>query len=300
MTKQFEVLIIGGSYAGLSAAMALGRSLRQVLVIDSGKPCNRFTPHAHNFITHDGQVPAQIAKQARQQVERYNTVFFHEGLAVEGRKTEAGFEVETEAGEVFFAKKLIFATGLRDVLPDIPGLSDCWGKTALHCPYCHGYEVRKQPTAILGNGDYGYDFSKLISHWTADLTLLTNGPSTLDEARAEKLNKHGIRLVETEIDHLKQVDGQLQAIVFKDNTSLPMNAMYLHPDPVQQCSIPQQLGCEMTELGLLKVDMMQKTTVPGVFACGDNSSPRFLSAAVATGGMAGAVVNKVLVEEVFE
>lgn len=299
MANHFEALIIGGSYAGLAAAMALGRSLRQVLVIDSGKPCNRFTPHSHNFITHDGGVPAEIAQLARQQVERYDTVHFHEGLAVEGRKMGAGFEVKTQAGEVFFGKKLIFATGLRDVLPDIPGLSACWGKTAIHCPYCHGYEVRKQPTAILGNGDYGYDFSKLIHQLTDDLTLLTNGKSTLTQEQKGKLDKYSIRIMEKEISHFEQKDGNLQAVIFKDKTSLPLQAMYLRPNSVQHCEIPQQLGCELTEMGLLKVDMMQKTTVPDVFACGDNSSPRFLSAAVAAGNVAGAVVNKVLVEERF-
>lgn len=300
MKREFEVLVIGGSYAGLSAAMALGRSLRQVLVIDSGLPCNRFTPHSHNFITHDGATPAEITRQARQQVERYDTVHFHEGLAMEGRKTGAGFEIETQAGEVFFGKKLVFATGLRDDLPDLPGLSDCWGKTALHCPYCHGYEVRKQPTAVLGNGGYGYDFGKLISQWTDDLTLLTNGESTLSEEQAAKLQKHGIRIVETKISHLEHAKGKLRSVVFKDKTSLPLHAMYLRPNAVQHCKIPHQLGCELTEMGTLKVDIMQKTTVPGVFACGDNMTMgRAVAAAVATGMLAGAVTNAMLVEEVF-
>lgn len=300
MEKEFEVLIIGGSYAGLSAAMALGRSLRQVLVIDSGQPCNRFTPHSHNFITHDGEAPAEIARKARQQVERYETVHFHQGQAVEGRKTETGFEVKTQAGEAFFSKKLVFATGLQDVLPDIPGLADCWGKTALHCPYCHGFEVRKQPTAVFGNGSYGYDFGKLISQWTDDLTLLTNGESTLSEEQTAKLQKHGIRIVETEISHFEQKDGELKAVVFKDKTSLPLHAMYLRPKSVQHCDIPSQLGCELTEMGTLKVDMMQKTTVLGVFACGDNMSMgRAVAAAVATGMLAGAVANAMLVEDMF-
>ncbi len=152
MKNEFDVLIVGGSYAGLSAAMALGRSLRQVLVMDSGQPCNRFTPHAHNFITHDGKAPADIAQQARQDVARYNTVHFHEGLAVEGRKTASGFEVKTQAGELFFGKKLLFATGIKDHLPDIEGFEACWGISMIHCPYCHGYEFRGQKTGIWANG----------------------------------------------------------------------------------------------------------------------------------------------------
>jgi len=121
----FDVIIIGGSYSGLSAGMALGRSLRKVLIIDDGKPCNRQTPHSHNFITHDGKAPAEIAALARQQVEKYDTVTFFNGLATSGTKTADGFNIQTASGETFNAKKLIFATGVKDHMPAIPGLGEC-------------------------------------------------------------------------------------------------------------------------------------------------------------------------------
>src|SRR5690606_33588214 len=127
--KNFDVIIIGGSYAGLSAAMALGRSLRNVLIIDSGKPCNRYTPHSHNFITQDGAVPGVIAAKAKEQVLKYDTVKFLEGYAAEGKKTENGFEIAVESGERCSTQKLIFATGVKDIFPDIKGFQDCWGKT---------------------------------------------------------------------------------------------------------------------------------------------------------------------------
>src|SRR5687767_10565291 len=133
--KNFDVIIIGGSYAGLSAAMALGRALRNVLIIDSGKPCNRQTPHSHNFITQDGKTPAEIATLAKQQVEKYDTVTFFSGLATDGAKTENGFQIQTGSGETFRAKKLIFATGVKDVMPTIEGYAECWGISVLHCPY---------------------------------------------------------------------------------------------------------------------------------------------------------------------
>src|SRR5690606_26609566 len=139
--KHFDVIIIGGSYAGLSAAMALGRALRNVLIIDGGSPCNRQTPHSHNFITQDGEKPHIIAEKARTQVLQYPTIKFITGIAHSGFKTEFGFTITTKANETFEAKKLIFATGLKDNMPDIKGFSECWGISVIHCPYCHGYEV---------------------------------------------------------------------------------------------------------------------------------------------------------------
>jgi len=300
MTKEFEVIIIGGSYAGLSAAMALGRSLRQVLVIDNGLPCNRFTPHSHNFITHDGEAPAEIARQARHQVERYDTVHFHEGLAVEGRKAETGFEIKTQAGEVFFGKKFVFATGIRDLLPDIPGLAACWGKTLIHCPYCHGYEFRQQKTGIMANGKRAFHLASLVNNLTGDLTVLTSGKADFDETQWEKMRKHGVKVIETEISKIEQDGGRIQSIVFKDGSRTGFEAAYASVPFAQHSEIPASLGCELTEQGYVKVNDFQQTTVEGVFACGDNSSMmRSVANAVATGNLAGAMVNMGLTEEHF-
>ena len=177
--QQFDVIIIGGSYSGLAAAMALGRALRRVLIIDSGKPCNRQTPYSHNFLTQDGKTPKEISTLAKHQVEQYETVQFFNGLATNGEKTQNGFEIHTELGKQFAARKLIFATGVKDLMPHIPGFTESWGISILHCPYCHGYEVKHEKTGILGNGNYGYEFSALISNWTKDLTLYTNCSRTM-------------------------------------------------------------------------------------------------------------------------
>jgi thioredoxin reductase len=126
-SNHFEVIILGGSYAGLAAGMALGRAMRRVLIIDSGNPCNKQTPHSHNFLTNDGKTPTEIAKLARQQVARYGSIAFLDGLVASGVKTEKGFEVHTSTGETFITRKLVFATGIKDILPDIPGFSECWG-----------------------------------------------------------------------------------------------------------------------------------------------------------------------------
>ncbi|MBW3470468.1 NAD(P)/FAD-dependent oxidoreductase [Arthrospiribacter ruber] len=299
-TTQFDVIIIGGSYAGLSAAMALGRALRKVLVIDSGLPCNRQTPHSHNFITQDGEKPQDIAEKARAQVMKYDTVQFHYALANSGKQIENGFSITTEEGKVFTSKKLIFATGIKDIMPDIPGFSACWGISVIHCPYCHGYEVKGVPTGILANGDVAYHYAQLIRNWTRDLTVFTNGKSTLTPEQSERISKHNIHIVEKEIDHLKHNNGHLSQVQFKDNTSLDVTAIYSRPEQKQHCPIPEMLGCELTEHGFIKVEMTQKTTVEGVFACGDNSSPmRSVANAVASGNLVGAMANHELTSEEF-
>lgn len=298
--REFDVIIIGGSYSGLAAGMALGRALRQVLIIDSGNPCNKQTPYSHNFITQDGKTPADITLLARQQVEKYGTVKFMNGSAVRGSKVEKGFEIKVGSGETFSAKKLIFATGIKDSIPNIDGVKECWGISVLHCPYCHGYEVKNESTGVLGNGEKGFEFVSLISNWTKDLTLFTNGKSTLTTNQAAKLDSHRIKLIETEIERLEHTHGQLQNIIFKDGTTSPIKAFYA-PSPFEQhCGIPEVLGCELTDEGYLKTDSIQRTSVHGVYACGDNSTRlRTVANAVAMGATAGMMINKEIVLEEF-
>ena len=297
----FDVIIVGGSYSGLAAGMALGRALRKVLIVDSGKPCNRQTPHSHNFITHDGRPPAEIAMLARQQVEKYSTVTFLNDQAIYSAKTDGGFEVKTASGETFRAKKMIFATGIKDILPAIPGLAECWGISVLHCPYCHGYEVRGERTGIVANGEAAFELAALISNWTNDLTVFANGIATLTSVQTETLAKHGIHIVETPVETLGHSDGYLQRIILKDGTVYPLKALYIRVPFEQHSEIPMSLGCELTDDGYIKVDTQQRTTVPGVFACGDNTTRmRTVANAVAMGTTAGMMVNKEFVSETFE
>lgn len=298
--NEFDVIIIGGSYSGLAAAMALGRSLKKVLVVDDGKPCNRQTPHSHNFLTQDGSTPKEISTLARQQVEKYSTVKLFSGLLTSAVKTGPGFEIRTNSDGSFTAKKLIFATGIKDVLPPIEGVAECWGISALHCPYCHGYEVRNEKTGILANGDDGFEFANLISNWTKDLTLFTNGRSTLTPEQTASLERHHIKIVETEIEKLTHSNGYIEKIVSKDGTTFPVKAVYVRTRFEQNSTVPLDLGCELTEEGYIKTDGFQKTTVPGVFACGDMTTRmRTVANAVATGATAGMMANREIVFEGF-
>lgn len=299
-SKEFDVIIIGGSYAGLSAGMALGRSLRNVLIIDGGKPCNRQTPHSHNFITQDGQTPKQIAEEAKDQVLKYNTVSFLEDVVISGSKTENGFVINTQSGASFAASKLLFATGLNDQMPDIKGFAECWGISVLHCPYCHGYEVKHESIGLIVNGDIAFEFTKLISNWTKDLTLFTNGKSTLKPEQIDKIKQRNIEIIETEIAEIEHHEGYVKYIVFKDGSKQKVTAIFAKIGFKQHSELPEQFGCEISEQGFIQVDDLQRTTIPGIYAAGDNTTmARSVSVAAAAGTKSGSFINKELIDEAF-
>ena len=300
MKNQYDVIIIGGSYAGLSAAMSLGRSLRKVLVIDGGKPCNAQTPHSHNFLTQDGKTPEEISTISREQVEKYSTIKFYKGSAKSGIKTEKGFEITTGNDEKFDSKKLIFATGIIDEIPNIKGFQECWGISLIHCPYCHGYEFQNKKTAIIANGDRGFHIASLVNNLTKDLTIFTRGKANFTDVQIQKLKLNNIEIIETEISELKHHHGMVENLVLTDGKIMNFEAVYGAFSFTQHSNIPETLGCEMTEMGHIKTDQFQKTNIPGVFACGDNCSPmRSVANSVFQGNLAGAMVNAELVGQRF-
>jgi thioredoxin reductase len=294
----YDVIIIGGSYAGLAAAMALGRALKNTLVLDSGLPCNRQTPHSHNFLTNDGKTPAEIAATAKQQVLAYPTVAFFNATVTNASKTGDGFIVSLNSGETFSAHKLIFATGIKDILPNVTGLSECWGISVLHCPYCHGYEVKGVPTAILNNGDTAFELAKLIRNWTDDLVILANGSADFTDEQWHFFKMQNIKVKAGEVSAVVHTDGYISGIAFADGTSVPVKAAYMRAPFVQHSGLAEKLGCEITPEGYIKINPMQQTTVQGVFSCGDNSGPmRAVAHAVFTGTMAGISASKELIFE---
>ncbi|RSK49001.1 NAD(P)/FAD-dependent oxidoreductase [Hymenobacter rigui] len=287
-----DVVIIGGSYAGLAAAMALGRALRQVVVLDSGRPCNRQTPHSHNFLTQDGEKPAVIRERALAQVRRYPTVQVVADEALLAEKAADGFRIATAGGRHLTARKLIFASGIEDLLPALPGLAACWGISVLHCPYCHGYEVHGQPLGVLNNGDGGFVQARLIRNWTPQLTLFTNGPSTLTEAQTRQLHAEGILVEESSVQAVCHEQGKLCSLALANGAEADLIAVFTHVPFRQQSELPALLGCRVTATGHLEVDDWQKTSVPGVYAAGDATTPmRSVANAVAAGTRAGAFVN---------
>lgn len=298
--KNFEVIIIGGSYAGLSAAMALGRALRSVLILDGGLPCNRQTPYSHNFLTRDGEKPADIAAKAKAQVLQYSTVAFLNGFAQSGKKTDKDFVITTHSGQEFSAQKLLFATGVLDSIPEIEGFKACWGISVIHCPFCHGYEVRKEKTGILANGERAFHLASLVNNLTDDLLVLTNGKAEFTPEQLAKLDRWNIKIIEASVSEIAHESGHIKAVVFEDGSRETFQTLYAGIPFLQHSDIPLSLGCELTPNGHLKIDTAQKTTVDGVFACGDNSAMvRSVASAVYSGNLAGAMINKELTDERF-
>lgn len=298
--KIFDVIVVGGSVAGLSAAMTLGRSLMNVLVIDNGDPCNKQAPHSHNFITQDGKSPRSITAEAKSQVKKYETVEFMDGLVISGDKQDKFFLITLESGEEFYAKKLLFTTGLKDIMPEIIGFKESWGISILHCPFCHGYEVKDKEIGILGNGTMGFNLAKLIYHWSTNLTVFTNGVSTLSLEEEEKLKKYDITIICKKISHFEHEKGQLKNIVFEDGSSEAMTVIFAKPEFEQKCDLPRIMGCKITDHGFILIDQMQKTTVSGIYAAGDNSyGLRTISVATAAGTKTGAFIVHDLINEIF-
>ncbi len=297
---EFEVIIVGGSYAGLSAALTLGRSLRKTLIIDAGKPCNRQTPHSHNFLTQDGSTPTEISQIAISQVSKYNSIKFYDGLAIGGKRTNNRFEITTSKGAVFTTKKLVFAAGIKDLMPDIKGFSECWGISVVHCPYCHGYEIRNKKTAIMANGERAFHLASLVNNLTKEISILTSGAKNFEEDQLEKFKKNNIQVIEKEISAIDHQNGQLEKVVFKDGSTESFECAYAAIPFEQNSDIPKELGCKLTEHGHIEVNFMQKTSQEGIFACGDNSSMmRAVATAVYGGNITGAMINHELTQEIF-
>jgi len=298
-TEFFDVIIVGGSYSGLSAALALGRSLRKVLIIDNKEPCNRFAPYSHNFITQDGEVPSSISEKSRKQILKYETVFYHHDTVLETEKSKDLFIIRTKEGKKATCNKLLFATGLKDIMPDIQGFAECWGVSVLHCPYCHGYEVRNEATGILGNSNLAFHYAQLVSNLTDRLTIFTNGKEEFTDEQKKILQYNDIQIVEEKITALEHTEGKLKCLHMGNQTSFPLTALYARPAFEQHCKIPIQLGCKTNEQGLLILDNSQQTNISGVYACGDNSAFRSVAVAVSTGSKAGAAINASLAIEKF-
>lgn len=298
--RSFQVIIIGGSYAGLSAAMALGRSLRDVLIIDSGDPCNKQTPRSHNFITQDGQTPAAITQLAKEQVMKYPTVRFINGIVDSVEGTDGNFVVHTRSKHHFSAEKILFATGLKDEIPDIKGYAECWGISILHCPYCHGYEVAGKKTGLLASSDHAYEAVKLISNWSPELIIFSNGKHELTDKHLEKIEQYGVEIIEKEIMEMKHENGYLRSLLFIDGTEYEIGVIFARPKISQHSSIPELLGCQLNEHGFIEVDEFQKTTIPGIYAAGDMATMfRSVPLAVASGTKAGALINAELINDHF-
>lgn len=292
----YDVMVVGGSYAGLSAALQLARARRRVLVLDSGRRRNATSAHAHGFLTRDGESPAEIASIGKAQLLRYPTVTWLEGEAVSAAAVDDGFRVDVAGQEPLHARRLVLATGIRDRLPALPGIENRWGRSVFHCPYCHGYELDGGPIGLLAASPLAFHLGPMLPDWGPTTLFLQEGiePSA-DELRL--LAKRGVRVERTPVDGFAQPEGA--SLRLADGRTVELTGLFVPTLAAQASPLPTALGCTLEETPMgefVKVDMMGATSVPGVFAGGDAARPGgALAFAVADGTRAGAAAHRSLV-----
>jgi thioredoxin reductase len=294
-----DVIVVGGSIAGLSAAMPLVRARRRVLVIDAGAPRNRFSVSSHGVFGHDGKSPAEMIGGARAQVLAYPTARVIEGRGVRASRRDDGFAVELESGAIHTAARLILATGIVDELPDMPGLRERWGRTVLHCPYCHGYETGGGHLGVLATGPTAIHQAMLLPDWGDEVTLFTNGAVEPDDEQRAALAARGVRIEERRVTGLIGETPALDAVTLEDGEIVPVRAIFTASRTRLASPLAEQLGCELDEgpFGpVIRTDAFKATTVPGVFAAGDAARMMHnASWAIADGVMAGTATHQSLV-----
>ena len=267
-----DVAIIGGGVAGLSAALVLGRARRRTLVVDAGEPRNAPSPGVHSFFSRDGILPGELLRVGREQLAPYGSVRLRRGRVSGAERVGDGFRLHLDDGGVVAARRVVLALGVVDALPAGEGLRERWGHGVFHCPYCHGWEMRDRPLAVLGNGEDGVRLARLATGWTRDVVLCTDGPATFGAPERALLDRNGIAVRERRVARVEGEGTAVSRVVFEDGGVLPRAGVLVRPPFRQRSDQPAARGCSLTEQGIIRTDEDGRTSVPGVFAVGDCAS----------------------------
>ena len=296
-----DAIIVGGSFAGLSAALQLARARRRVLVIDAGLPRNRFASESHGVLGHDGKPGSQVLAEARQQLLAYPTVQVFSGRVSRVDSGEAGFVVEAEDGMRWFTgRRLLLATGVADVLPEVPGLPERWGKTVVHCPYCHGYEIGGGAVGVLGTGPMSVHQALLFADW-GEVTLFTQGVVAVSAEEQASLAARKVRVESSPIVELQGVAPALDGVLLRDGRRVAIKALLVGTQVRMASPLAAALGCAFDDSPfgpIVRIDAWGQTSVPGVYAGGDMARvPHSITFACAGGVAAGIGLHASLVME---
>lgn len=288
---KFDVIIIGGSYAGLSAALQLGRARKNILVVDAGERRNRFASHSHGFLGQDGKAPGEIITEARRQIERYPTIDWAEGRVTDAEGSFGDFVIEIDGGRRETADRLILAMGVADELPAIAGLKERWGSSVFHCPYCHGYELNQGKIGVIAASPLAIHHALMLPDW-GETTFFTNGVFEPDADQNALLSKRGVRVETTRI---REITGHAD-VVLADGRSIALAGLFTQPKLRIASNWLEKLGCAVEEGPMgssIVTDPMKQTTAPGIFACGDVARPAgSVALSVGDGAMAGAAAHR--------
>lgn len=303
MEKIWDCVIVGGGAAGLSAALVLGRARRHVLMVDAGAQSNLAAHGIGGLLGFDGVPPAQLYAQGRAELGAYPSVGIRDGEVIAGAATEGGFALELADGDVVRTRRVLLAMGMRYESPAVPGLAELWGTSVFHCPFCHGWEVRDQPLAVLANGERAVHMATMLRGWSDDVVLLTDGPADFADEHRARLAEVGVPVDERAVAELVSADGELTAVRFADGESLARRGLLVASTLHQRSVLASKLGVGFAAAGAvsvepIEIDARYRTSVPGVFAAGDVCAqmPQ-VAAAVAAGSAAAASVVASFVEE---
>lgn len=288
----FDVLVVGGSFAGLSAALQLARARRRIAVVDAGQRRNRFVDASHGFLGQDGRAPGDIVSEARAQLLAYPNVGWYDGLASAARRQDEGFEVEV-GGTLLQARRLVLATGVVDELPAVEGLAERWGRTVFHCPYCHGYELEQGAIGVLASSPLSMHHALMLPDW-GPTTLLLNGAFEPDAEQRQALAARGVTVEAVPVARIVEA----ATVELADGRRLPLAGLFTATRTRMASPLAEQLGCgfEQGPAGPYLRRTMMETTLAGVFACGDAATPfGNVAMAVGDGAMTGAAAHRSLI-----
>jgi thioredoxin reductase len=293
-TAAYDVVVVGGGAAGLSAALVLGRARRRVAVVDAGAPRNAPAAHMQGFLSRDGMPPAELLAEGRAEVTGYGV----ELVADEVEAIEDGFTVHLARHEALTARRILVTTGVSDELPEIPGVRERWGRDLLHCPYCHGWEVRDQPLGVLGTTANSAQHALLVRQWSDDVIFFVHTYDLTSTERVQ-LEARDIEIVDGEIARLLVEADRLTGVELMDGQVVARTAVFIrpvnlpHPD-----GLLTGLGCNVDEAGFVAVDATGRTSTPGVWAAGNVVDPRAQVITAAGAGSAAAIaINADLVQD---
>lgn len=295
--NEFDVVIVGGGAAGLSAALVLSRARRRVLVVDSGSQRNSPAAHMHGYLSRDGLPPAKLLAIARQEVTGYGADVLDGEVTDLVACGKSRFQALLSDGRRIATRRLLVATGLRDELPDIPGLANRWARDVLHCPYCHGYEVRDRQLGVLGGALDAVRYAQIVRQWAKDVVLFVPAKSLTNVHRSE-LVARSIGVIEGDVRRIVVEDDHLSGVEMDDGTVIPRDALFVPPKFIANNSLLVGLGCELDQEGWAVRDSNGRTTVPGVWIAGNVANPRAqVITAAGEGSAAAMAINADLVEE---
>ena len=290
----YDVVIVGAGPAGLSAALVLGRCRRQVLLCDAGTPRNASATALHGFLTRDGIPPRELLRLGREELKQYDIHI--RDARVSGIEREAQrFAVTIDESDLVQTRTVLLATGVRDRVPAIPGVDDCYGISVHHCPYCDGWEHRNEPLAVVGHGSGAAGLARLLKTWSDQITLCSNGPSRLTRQEVERLHAEQIVVRPQRVLRLEHQNGRVVQLILDGVDAVHCRGVFFSTGQEQQADFAKRLGCDFTHKGTVKTDNLGETCVPGVYVVGDASRDvQFAIVAAAEGAKAGVAINKAL------